>query len=125
MEYKQDFTSPDASTTHVQAGLIHTSSELKNSPNHIAGGINFDLMEAEYDMMVRKENFGLKLSAGANVASLSGEIGAQGDDWKFSIAGSVGIGASAGFEFDWPEKRIALDASLFLGCTVVLDFPNF
>ena len=110
---------------HVQSGVLHLSSELKNSPktNHIAGSMTFDCFEGEYNMEIDKRG-GIKISAGANVATLSGDFGVQGDDWKFAVGGSIGWGKSIGLDANWPEKRIAADLTAILGLSFVIDLPD-
>ena len=89
--------------------------------NNIAGSFSLDVMDGEYNIETGK---GLKASVGLNISTVSGEIGIQGDDWKFTVGGALGLGASGGFEINIPERRVAGDLTTLLGVSFVLDFPD-
>ncbi|MBO7582417.1 MAG: LysM peptidoglycan-binding domain-containing protein [Treponema sp.] len=108
---------------NVQGGLLRLSSELNNSKmtNNIAGSFSLDVMDGEYNIETGK---GLKASVGLNISTVSGEIGIQGDDWKFTVGGALGLGVSGGFDINVPEKRLALDLTAVYGISFVIDLPD-
>lgn len=88
----------------------------------MAGSISLDVMEGEYNLETRKG--GINVSAGLNISTVSGEIGVQGDDWKFTVGGALGLGVSGGFEFNVPERRVTGDFTAIFGLSFVIDLPD-
>ena len=67
---------------------------------------------------------GVKASVGLHISTVSGEIGIQGDDWKFTVGGALGLGVSGGFDINVPEKRLALDLTAIYGISFAIDLPD-